>query len=1207
MQKYLTTEKIIEFLFKYLPEAGEKTLGLFVLPTQTGSGKTHATSQFMVHRGKRGGKSVYIVNTRANLIDTYRKTMDYAQNSNLKILLLESAGRHVVKYFKENKKAPEKIGGLEEFHQLRRAIQIVLTAAKKEDDSEFVDKVAGSEIKKLKRAASGVHRHHFSKIKELSGSQKKAKDKKTIEKIEEEIAFHTSEIEKLEAELSKIFPEVGIDEYDIVFMTTSKFLYTLYHPNRSKKLYEREAFYGALLFIDEFDSQKNIILGKMIEDANKNMVDKISLFVQIASMMSSKQFMKKFKIKKETIEDLSRDIEEVYRRYNMHFSFRRESDDASDETILRDISSLKVIGSGAKKMDIKTDEEKQSNIVFDGNRNTFMKMMKDINDMLNRVVGIGKIIVNLLDPEEEEIYEKRRNPRAGSDEIHRTSSEMRSDAIRNFVREIEMESNDSRYLYLQEAIRKRIEAGETGKYFRASEKEFYESGITILNISHRPGDTKSDFNSIAMMGTPESTLAQWCGSMFVVGISATATVPTITRNFHLEYLKSTVDCTTLDHDEIEMMNRLYIETKKQEKRKIHIKGISAPKSAGIDNKNKAYRIAEKLYGSMSLREQENLLRMANSYEEFRFDQYVRILSAYREFAINGEIQSFLCLLPNKVTNRSALKKIQNSAGKSMVLHEMELARLMFHMLEANEENLCETVKDSFREISAKRKEFGQNETAFFDYLLDNHLLFFHYDSSEEAKNAYKEIANRLFENKKMFVISNYVAMGAGRNIHYRRKKSDGTSEEKDFDALYLDLPTALLPRQYGEGEKRVGTMLKLAYYLYALKEKGEYGYSEYIRYMKMVFSGAGGALAGINYKDTEDYKQAIAAIVVQAIGRLYRTDTIRPMYIFYDEAMSEALANFDPTGQSMLPAVKELLKHIMEKQLDPEGMAQSKKHKEEQRLKNKLLNKTQHMKNEIFYWLAGMRSAENSNRRERAIKEWQAIRRTLLRYPTKAKMTREARILYSDIPAGATRYWYRQTGDFEKLEVSFVKQHGFSEVSEEAAKLDLIAKIPELKPCIEQNKIALRFEHSNMMIPIAFNNLYKGALGEVIGKYLLETYAHIGLQELDISKGDIYEQFDYVSSDGRCYFDFKYFSYATLRSTGRDEVIKKASEKLEGSRASKVFIINIFAELDTIPDVDRSIHDREVVIVPFLISVKNDTPVIEYETLKKIGGMASWS
>ncbi len=58
-----------------------------------------------------------------------------------------------------------------------------------------------------------------------------------------------------------------------------------------------------------------------------------------------------------------------------------------------------------------------------------------------------------------------------------------------------------------------------------------------------------------------------------------------------------------------------------------------------------------------------------------------------------------------------------------------------------------------------------------------------------------------------------------------------------------------------------------------------------------------------------------------------------------------------------------------------------------------------------------------------------------------------------------------------------------------------------------------------MMIPIVYNNIYKGALGEKVGKFLLEQDGSLELLDLD---EDEFEKFDYKTSNG-VYIDFKIF------------------------------------------------------------------------------------
>ena len=51
------------------------------------------------------------------------------------------------------------------------------------------------------------------------------------------------------------------------------------------------------------------------------------------------------------------------------------------------------------------------------------------------------------------------------------------------------------------------------------------------------------------------------------------------------------------------------------------------------------------------------------------------------------------------------------------------------------------------------------------------------------------------------------------------------------------------------------------------------------------------------------------------------------------------------------------------------------------------------------------------------------------------------------------------------------------------------------------------------MTPPMFNNIYKGALGEVVGKYILEQYAGVQVQNIEKSLNTIIEQFEEMKKD----------------------------------------------------------------------------------------------
>jgi len=128
-----------------------------------------------------------------------------------------------------------------------------------------------------------------------------------------------------------------------------------------------------------------------------------------------------------------------------------------------------------------------------------------------------------------------------------------------------------------------------------------------------------------------------------------------------------------------------------------------------------------------------------------------------------------------------------------------------------------------------------------------------------------------------------------------------------------------------------------------------------------------------------------------------------------------------------------------------------------------------------------------------------------------------------------------------------------------------------------------------MMIPIVYNNIYKGALGEKVGKFLLEQNGRVKLLELD---RDEFEKFDY-KSENDVYIDFKYFGESTGRNIDIDKVIDKARKKLQKINGKKAIIINCFG--DDSKHISRPINEKDILVYPFIINMdsKVDNTIIE--------------
>ena len=151
-------------------------------------------------------------------------------------------------------------------------------------------------------------------------------------------------------------------------------------------------------------------------------------------------------------------------------------------------------------------------------------------------------------------------------------------------------------------------------------------------------------------------------------------------------------------------------------------------------------------------------------------------------------------------------------------------------------------------------------------------------------------------------------------------------------------------------------------------------------------------------------------------------------------------------------------------------------------------------------------------------------------------------------------------------------------------------QIDLLKDLFIRNNWATNFEQAKLIIsPPIFNNIYKGALGEVCGRHILERQLKIKLFELDAEE---YERFDFKTANG-VYVDFKFWSPTFDRDekTALDEIRAKMNE----INAEKVFIINILADREDRPFKPLTSDSNKIIRIPFLCQNNQISPqVLQY-------------
>ena len=144
-----------------------------------------------------------------------------------------------------------------------------------------------------------------------------------------------------------------------------------------------------------------------------------------------------------------------------------------------------------------------------------------------------------------------------------------------------------------------------------------------------------------------------------------------------------------------------------------------------------------------------------------------------------------------------------------------------------------------------------------------------------------------------------------------------------------------------------------------------------------------------------------------------------------------------------------------------------------------------------------------------------------------------------------------------RYDFSKEKQTRSIKIDEAGTRLTKLMRIPEVKAFFKKNEYAVSFKSNDCIIlPIVYQNIYKGALGEAAGRAILEANG-IYLSEItDVSR---FEKFDYcLKRDPDIYVDFK--NWSDQDKVSRNAEREKCMEKLNRINGKKVFIINLVAD-----------------------------------------------
>lgn len=1145
-------------------EDDASTNGLFLIDMPTGFGKTHSVLDFIYEAALSdqfsNRKIFFITSLKKNLpsseLEERFVKAGKTQVFKEKFLFLDSNADCVISNLTSEviKTIPVEIKATDEYKALVQDVQFLQSQQGRQN--EALKGFAPSIRENLRKTSEPNFRRYIERL--LAKQFRNAKDRLYAIKTDSKWQW-----------LGRVYPAVFTRDRQIIFMSVDKFLSqnaTIIEP--STMIYNSPIVKDALIFIDEFDAAKDTILKNIIQNGLRDKVDYLNLFREIYASLQTSQFPRKLTTPsrqrqdgqykdqslQSVIDKIKEMAEDIYQEYSLQFSHKTTDEvlDTSRNFLFQDHQFHSILDADRSYIVIRSDPSQQINTIRFSNTKPDTKK-NNIQFLLSNLYGFIKYFqgtVNILAINYMQCKQEQRKD--GDDDFTLES------AIRSVLTEFSLSDFHKDYITSQILISSHRSSGkiEGSEY----DLKFYENGFRYYAFIDEPShDMRSSIMMYGFQTTPEKVLLRFCEKAKVIGISATATIPSVIGNFDIEYLKSKLQKNFVELSAFDR-NRLTEEFNNAsagyDKVEIAAHLISG-KPNGDYSRNSWFQVYdnEELVEAVFNEIEQELSADANNYNK---ERYLRIATAYKEFITHRDIQSFLCVLTKHPRKGDRYLNLDVLIKLFQYIHQ--------------ERGITESPSNMVFQLDGEE-----------------------YDSKKEW------IQKRLEKGDKIFIISVYQTIGAGQNLQYKIPKSlageivstnsFSSRGEKDIDAIYLDKPTNVLVQLTDNLEEEA--FVKYLFQTEFLQEAAEISSKDAFSHIKKAFVTFYTGLAQRNMWAPDVYKSRSAMMlstrtIIQAIGRICRTNQKRRhIYVFADERLSESVDMTilrDRMFNREFLALTGKLKECPPVDISVRNMEDAAS------LLSVRVNK--HINNFL-----------NETWTEERISHWQALRELVLRHPTmsagEVKESFIASNFYVEMPCSGNKIWYAQDNDYNNIQVGFTNITAYPfEVSESAARLDMLMANATLRELFVSNGYATSFQENEfIMSPALFNNIYKGALGEVIGKAILTQHLQIPLD--DIREPELYELFDFVVPGTSIYVDFKHWEEST-QFNARD-MLDKISSKAKKCGAECVIVINILAS-KRYPVKDTVVEGIRIIEVPALLFIGQNGQYMrgDWEKLREV-------
>ncbi len=916
--------------------------------------------------------------------------------------------------------------------------------------------------------------------------------RRTLDKVAKEKAERRRYIIENLNWLRRLYPEIDVYEKKVILLSSSKFIYPfdpIIAPSGS--FYELDLLNDSIIFMDEFDSIKLDWLNQLVKSNNRRRIDVVNLFTRIKSGLDNRKNHSRGYYresdeaglggawKHEGLSDIADSVAEAFKKdfqdHHLEYDFKLMSDD-SGGFVFRDYNTI-TIGS-SRRLDVEVDNQERINrIVFrDGTKGTSIEtMFRHLGRRLYRFEGFMGRMA---------VNYKKNRDNEGNPILY-------EHAIRTVLEPYRLDKDQTDYLV--EAIEFRHDKG--GIDSDGNDMTIYANGFDYFDFEDDDSHSlNTRIHQTAYHRSPEAVLLKVLAAdgVKIVGISATATLDTCIRNFDLRYLtcKPAFKEYKLSDDEASMLEASYCKaTENYDQVKIVPITIDSDYEQCLSDSKEVLKI---------------LMLDLNSEDHYDKERYARFVTAYRYFIRIDDIRSMLCFMTTHPSNHGPL-------------NEDILKRL----------------------CNAARKDEGMEP-------LDNPFEVLRTEGFETTKD---RIIRLLSTGSKVFVVTAYQTVGAGQNLQYPvpdgvqvvqvNSFSRDEPKMKDFDAVYLDKPTNIIPALFEANDSE-----QLAKYLFNigfLQAGDEISVEDAKDSITSAFKHfAGNSKAPSGFMETDSVKIGAIRDIEQAIGRMCRTNCKSPcVYVMADsriaDFMTEDLSKYGKRFNREFLALYNSLHAV--------AVKKHRQHREAiDRASDRANNKLSRLLS--FQWHRG------------SMAEWTNLRDRLLRTPTSSENEGGDLVynMFCHSEKPINRIAYREESDNGRIYAT--GDNLDREVSAEAARLPEILSIPGMLEHFESQGYATEFIPNNrIMCPRLFKNVYKGALGEVAGRFIFNNW---GIPLSNINDPDKFEKFDFVTAGG-VYVDFKHWQGTPwdLRREKSEKTLDDIFSKLAEVGGTTAVIVNV--------------------------------------------------